>query len=113
MHEMALSESILEILTGAAEQQGFARVKQVWLEVGQFAGVEKSALAFSFEVVARGSLAEGATLTMIDLPGLAWCLPCAEVVVIKERFSECPNCGSSQLQITAGEEFRIKELEVE
>ena len=33
MHEMSLCESVIQILQEEADQQGFVRVKQVWLYV--------------------------------------------------------------------------------
>ena len=113
MHEMSLCEGILHVLENSAATQKFQRVKGVWLEIGQLAGVEKSALAFSFDVVTRGTLAENAILTMIDIPADAWCMPCAKPVEIQQRFDPCPECGSHQLQVQGGDEMRIKELEVE
>ena len=110
---MSLCESMLQIIEQSAETQGFNKVKTVWLEIGALAGVEKPALEFSFEVVTRSSLAENARLEMIDIPGTAWCMQCCKPVVVSARFDDCPECGSGQLQITGGEEFRIKELEVE
>jgi len=113
MHEMSICEGIVQVLEQSAAVQGFERVKSVWLEIGRFAGVERSALEFSFDVVTRGTLAESATLNIIDIPADAWCMPCAEPVDVMERFDPCPKCGSHQLQISGGEELRIKELEVE
>ena len=96
----------------AATQQ-FERVKSVWLEIGPLAGVELDALRFGFDVVTRNSLAEGAKLEIIEMPGQAWCLQCSKTVPVSQRFDACPECGSYQLQITGGEELRIKELEVD
>ncbi len=93
--------------------QNFTRVKGVWLEIGPLAGVELEALRFGFDVVTRDSLAEGAALEIIEMPGQAWCLQCAKTVPVTQRFDACPECGSYQLQITGGDEMRIKELEVE
>lgn len=112
MHEMALCESILGILKDQAKSQAFSKVNRVCLEVGPLSGVETEALRFGFDVVMRGSLAEGARLEIFSPPALAWCMPCAEQVEIKQRFDPCPSCGSHQLQVTSGEELRIKELEV-
>lgn len=113
MHELSLCEGILQILEDNAKSQGFNRVKTVWLEIGGLAGVEQSALRFNFDVVTRHSLAANAQLNIIDVPGQAWCMACAELVPVHQRYDACPNCGSHQLQVTAGEEMRIKELEVE
>jgi hydrogenase nickel incorporation protein HypA/HybF len=113
MHEMSLCESIVQILEDNAKSQGFAKVKTVWLEIGGLSGVEPEAMRFSFDAVTRGTLADRARLEIIEVPGQAWCLQCARTVAVKQRFDACPDCGSYQLQVTGGEEMRIKELEVE
>lgn len=113
MHEMSLCEGVLQVIEDTARAQGFHRVKTVWLEIGALAGVELDAMRFGFDAVMRNSLAEGATLEIIRLPGQAWCLDCAESVAVEQRFDACPQCGGYHLQVTGGEELRIKELEVE
>ena len=113
MHEMSLCEGLLQVLETEAQKQGFQRVKQIWLEVGELAGVEIDALRFSFDVVIRGSLAEQARLNIERLPGKAWCMHCSTTVTVRQRFDACPGCGSYQLQVTSGDQMKIKELEVE
>ena len=112
MHEMSICESILDVLKEQARAQSFDTVKSISLEVGPFSGVEIEALKFGFDVVTRGSIAENAALEIIETQATAWCMPCGEAVAIRERYDPCPKCGSHQLQVTAGEELRIKELEV-
>ena len=113
MHEMALCESILQVLQTESAKQGFKRVKSVWLEIGDLSSVEPEAMLFSFDVVTRNSLADNAKLEIINVPGEAWCMVCGKQVKVKQRFDECPDCGSYQLQVTGGDEMKIKELEVE
>jgi hydrogenase nickel incorporation protein HypA/HybF len=112
MHEMSLAEGVLTVIQDAARAQGFKKVRTVWLEIGQLAAVERESLRFSFDVVTRGSLADGAALEIVDVPGAAWCMKCSEPVAVAERGEPCPRCGSYQLQVTAGTEMRVKELEV-
>ncbi len=113
MHELAISESIIGILQNEASRRNFARVNKVWLEIGPFSGVEIEALRFSFGVVTKATLAESAALEIIATEARAWCLPCEKSVAIRQRFDACPECGGYQLQVTSGDEMRIKELEVE
>ncbi len=113
MHEMALCESVLQIMEKEAGRQGFSRVKTVWLEIGELSSVEVEAMRFSYEVVTRNSLADGSVLEIVRVPGTAWCMHCGKNVNIQQRFDACPDCGGYQLQVTGGEEMRIKELEVE
>lgn len=113
MHEMSLVESMLTIMEEQAKAQGFEKVKKVWLEVGELSHAEPEALTFCFEAVMKGSLAEGAELEIIRTKGKAWCMDCAKTVTATQRFDACPECGSYHLQVTQGDELRIKELEVD
>ena len=61
----------------------------------------------------RGTVAEHATLEINELKAQAWCMQCAEVVTVKQRYDACPKCGSYQLQVSSGDELKIKELEVD
>ncbi|MFZ2103721.1 MAG: hydrogenase maturation nickel metallochaperone HypA [Oricola sp.] len=112
MHEMSICESILNVLKEQARTQNFDTVKRVSLEIGPLAGVEIEALKFGFDVVMRDSIADGAALDIIETKGTAFCFGCGETVAIAARYEPCPTCGSHQLQVTGGEELRIKELEV-
>ncbi|MEX3010550.1 hydrogenase maturation nickel metallochaperone HypA [Hoeflea sp. TYP-13] len=112
MHEMAICENILGILKEQARSQNYDRVTRICLEVGPLSGVEIEALKFGFDVVTRNSLAEGAVLEIKETDAVAWCMPCGRDVPIGARYDPCPHCGSHQLQVTCGEELRIKELEV-
>jgi hydrogenase nickel incorporation protein HypA/HybF len=113
MHELSLCESILQTLQEQACVQDYRQVQIVRLEIGALAGVEIEAMRFGFDVVTHGTLAEGAELEIIEVEGRAQCLHCGKNVTIKQRFDACPVCGNYQLQLTSGEELRIKELEVQ
>ncbi|MDJ0950876.1 MAG: hydrogenase maturation nickel metallochaperone HypA [Alphaproteobacteria bacterium] len=112
MHEMALSESMILIIEQEAVRQRFDRVKTVCLEIGVLSHAEPEAMGFCFEAVSRGTVAEGARLEIQRPPGEAWCMDCAGTIEIARRFDPCPRCGGHQLQVTGGEELRVKELEV-
>jgi hydrogenase nickel incorporation protein HypA/HybF len=113
MHELSLCEGIIDAVTRQARQQGFGRVRRVWLEIGALANVELEALRFAFEIVRRDTMAAEAELDIITLPGRAWCLDCAEPVAVNQYFDPCPRCGGYQWRLTGGNEMRIKEMEVE
>ncbi len=113
MHEMALSNGVIRILEEAAQAQGFTRVTRVWLEIGALSHAEPSAMEFCFAAATRGTLAEGAILDILRPPGQAWCMDCSVSVELPTRGDPCPQCGGYKLQITGGEDLRVKELEVE
>jgi hydrogenase nickel incorporation protein HypA/HybF len=113
MHEMALAESMIAIVEDAMHSSGVARVKTVIVEIGVLGHVSPEAMAFCFDAVSRGTLAEGARLDIIRVAGQGWCLECGKTVALAERFGACPECGRHHVQMTAGDELRVKELEVE
>ncbi|WP_299179424.1 hydrogenase maturation nickel metallochaperone HypA [uncultured Neptuniibacter sp.] len=113
MHEMSIAEGIVQVLEEQSATQNYTRVKTVWLEIGPLAMIEAEALIFCFDAVTRDTLAEGAVLKIIDIEGEAFCMQCLKNVAITQRYDCCSLCGSHQLQVTQGDEMRIKELEVE
>ena len=113
MHEMALCESLIGVIEDQAEVHAYSRVKTVFLEIGPLACVEPEALRFTFDVVTRGTLAEGAALDITETRPEAWCPACRHSVSVDQPFDPCPDCGGHRLELSGGNELRIKELEVE
>ena len=112
MHEMSLAEGVLGVVQQAASSHAPCSVRLVRLEIGALAAVENDALRFAFDVVKRGSVADGARLDIVEVPGAAWCLQCSRSVAIAMRGDPCPECGSWQLQVTGGQQMRVMELEL-
>jgi hydrogenase nickel incorporation protein HypA/HybF len=112
MHEVALAQSIVEIVRDHARANGADAVRVVYLRIGALANVEPEALVFGFDSAARGTEAEGARLSIERTPGTALCAGCGADVEVDSRLADCPKCGSAQLLVTGGEEFRVTELEV-
>lgn len=65
MHELSLCQSAVEIIQRQAEQHDVKRVTAVWLEIGALSCVEESAVRFSFEIVCRGTVAQGCDLHIV------------------------------------------------
>ena len=82
------------------------------LTVGALGHAEPDALRFCFDAVTSGTIADGAVLEIEIVPGAGWCAVCQRTVRIEERFAACPACDE-MLRMTAGDELRLAELEVE
>ncbi len=113
VHEMSLCEAVVDIAVEEARKNGAIRIKSVVLEVGALGHVDPDALAFCFTAVSHGTLAENARLVIERVAGSGWCLDCAKTVPMSERFGACPVCGRRHVQMTQGDELRLRELEVE
>lgn len=112
MHEMSLAESVREIVEDTARRNAATRVSAVRLAIGVLSHVEVEAMRFAFDVVMRGSLAEGARLEVEQPAGGAWCMACSQQVTIAARHDPCPRCGSHQLQVNEGEQMRVLDIEI-
>jgi hydrogenase nickel incorporation protein HypA/HybF len=61
VHEVGIAEALIETVERSATETGLRRVRRLNVELGAgAAGLSPSALALALEVVARGTLAEGA-----------------------------------------------------
>ena len=113
MHEMALANGVLEVIEDHARRAHFRAVRTVLVEIGELSGVEPEAIAFCFDAVTRGSIAEGARLEIVPVEGRGICIDCGEEVRLRERFDACPRCGAYGVQPSAGTGMRVRELEVD
>jgi len=113
MHELSLAENVMRIIEDEAIAQQFRRVRSVTLEVGKLAAVEPEAMRFAFAAVTRDTLAHGARLELIEIPGQGCCADCAATVAMDEILALCPQCGSGRVRVTGGDRMRVLELEAE
>jgi len=108
MHELSIANAIVE---ACVERASGGRVIRVRLEIGALAAVMPDAVRFCFDVCAKDTVLEDAELEIVEIPGQAICRDCAGAVALTAPIG-CCTCGSSNLRIVAGEELRVKELEL-
>jgi hydrogenase nickel incorporation protein HypA/HybF len=108
MHEMAITQEIVEILRVRA---GNKRVCRVVVEIGKLSAVLPDAVRFCFDLCVEGTPAEGAALEILEPPGLGRCRVCGGDVPLDRPFGRCA-CGSTDLDWISGDELRVLEMEV-
>lgn len=108
MHELGFTLQIVEIACGRA--QG-ARISRITLEIGKLSTVLPDAVRFCFDLCTEGTLAEGATLEVIEVPGRARCRKCGTEMPLDRPFGRC-ECGNTELDWLSGEELKIREMEL-
>jgi hydrogenase nickel incorporation protein HypA/HybF len=108
MHELGITNGIVEF---CAERAGTERVTRVRLEIGQLSSLLPDAVRFCFDVCAKDTLVEGALLEIIETPGRAICRDCNCEVAMTQVFGRC-GCGSANLRVIAGDEMKIREMEL-
>jgi len=110
VHELSIAGHVVDI---AARHAGGRRVTKVYLKVGHLRQVVPSALLFSFDLVAQGTSVEGAELVLEEVPAAGLCRKCRAKSRLEAFPLLCRACGSSELEITQGEELYVESLEME
>ena len=113
MHELALTEGILAIVSSEQEKNGFRRVQEIQLKIGEYSGVIPSCIEEFFPLVAKDTAAEGAHLRMETVPASFQCMDCDYLGAIDRHAACCPNCGSTAISMKTGREFYVDNLIVE
>lgn len=112
MHEVALANSLAELVAEEVARNGGTRATKLVLEIGTLSHVDRHALLFAFDSAARGGPAEGAEIEVREPPGTAYCLDCETTVTIAARGEACPACDGVKLLVQGGDEMRLKEMEI-
>ena len=113
MHELAITEHILETVLPEAEKHGAGRILEIRLKIGELSGVLPDYLQRCFEVVREGTIAQDAVLSIESIPLKVRCEDCGYEGRIDRKNICCPQCGGTALKITAGREFYIDSLVAE
>ncbi|SEQ12887.1 hydrogenase nickel incorporation protein HypA/HybF [Solimonas aquatica] len=110
MHELSITRSIVAI---ACEHAGGQRVSCVRLQIGKLSAVMPESIRFCFEVCAADTVLAGATLEIEEIEGRGRCSDCGAEFAMDLPVGRCAACGSLQVELLAGSELKIRELEVE
>lgn len=108
MHELGIAMEIADL---ASERAGEAHVRRVVVEVGRLTAVLPDALAFAWDAAIEGSRLEGCALEIVQIAGRGKCRACGAEQELTMPFGRC-TCGTTDLELIAGEDLRIRELEV-
>jgi hydrogenase nickel incorporation protein HypA/HybF len=111
MHERSLVQSLLEQISDTVKARGLECVREVVLDVGEFAGVDATLLALAFAEMAPAILGEDVRLDLRQTPLTAKCRRCNHEFRVKHFRFVCPQCGG-EVDVTGGEDFRLVSLRV-
>ena len=113
MHELSIAQSILEIIRDEAKKHGADRLTAVKLRIGKLTAIEPLSLSFCFELITKGTMAEGARLEIETVPITGQCRQCGHEFVMEYPLGNCPECGGLSISILTGREFYVSEIETD
>lgn len=113
MHELAVTESLLEITLRHAQNANARRVDNLYLVIGQLSSIIDDSVQFYWDIVAKDTIAEGARLNFRRIAIQMECRDCQQVFTPDDHQFDCPKCGSGQVRILAGEEFYLEAIDIQ
>jgi len=110
LHELHLAQDVYKVIKREAEKEGLSRVTSAKIRIGQSLIHDPQEFKEIFLEITRGSLAEGMQLEVEVVPLKAFCASCKKEYDAKIPRLDCPHCGSTNIQLSAGKELLIEDL---
>ncbi len=113
MHELPVTEGLLKLALEYGQKADAARITDLHLVIGDLSSIVDDSVQFYWDIISKGTIAEGATLHFERVRTRMYCFACAEEYIPQSGTLTCPTCGSAQVKVAGGDEFRLESIEVE
>ena len=113
MHELSITESLLEITLRHASNANANKITDLYLVIGQLSSIVDDSVQFYWDIIAKDTPAEGAILHFKRTPTEILCLDCSQQYKPADNNMACPNCESISVKIITGEEFFLEAINIE
>lgn len=112
MHELYVTEQILDITIKHAARAQAQRVTDLYLVIGQLSSIVDDSLQFYWDIIAKNTVADGAHLHFNRKPAEFRCRDCNHRYTPDQNLA-CPACKSLSVDVVSGEEFYLDAIDVE
>jgi hydrogenase nickel incorporation protein HypA/HybF len=114
MHELAVTQRVLEIALRHAQAADAARITRIHLIVGRLATIVDDSVQFYWDLIAQDTIAQGAHLTFERRPATMRCLACGQSFTLTGQTDfHCPHCGDLDVIVAGGDELQIDHIEID
>ena len=113
MHELSITENIIEIALSHAEKANASKISDLYLVIGQLSSLVDDSIQFYWDMLAKDTKAEGAILHFRRLPIVIKCNSCKHTYTPSGEKMSCPACLSEKITIIQGEEFYLEAIDVD
>jgi hydrogenase nickel incorporation protein HypA/HybF len=113
MHEMGISNSVLEAVRAEAARHPGAQFRKVAVRIGELTAVDSSSLRFCFEALIRDTDFAALELEIETCPRRHRCPRCGAEFDIKDYDFQCSRCGEMATECISGDQLELAYLEVD
>jgi hydrogenase nickel incorporation protein HypA/HybF len=113
MHELSVSENILDIAIRHAENAEASKIRDLHLVIGDLSSIIDDSVQFYWDIITKNTIAEGSTLHFKRLQTILECKNCNQEYQPNGKDLVCPSCGGLQIYIISGNEFFLESINIE
>jgi hydrogenase nickel incorporation protein HypA/HybF len=113
MHELSVTENILDLAQKYGKQAEAVRVTDIHLVIGQLASIVDDSVQFYWDIISADTICSAAKLHFKRIPAVLECQACQHQYSLDAGLSACPACGSINIKVLSGEEFWLDSIEIE
>jgi hydrogenase nickel incorporation protein HypA/HybF len=113
VHELSITQGVLETVLRHAKQAGAARVTGVHIVFGELSGISPDSVRFFWNAISGGTIAENAALHFRSIPMELACLDCKHAFHPVAARYDCPSCGGTRVRTTRGDESYVEAIDVD
>ena len=113
MHEMGIAMQLLRVVEESLPPGEPVRLKSIRLRLGKLTAVVPGSLRMCMEIVAKDTVAEGATLEFDEVPVRLACRDCGAETTVEQPPFVCGSCGGKKVDVVGGREMIVESIEVE
>ena len=113
MHELAVTESLLKTATEFAQKNDAKKVIRLNLLIGNLSGIVDDSVQFYWDMISEDTICSQAQLNIERRPAKFKCQACQTEYALDDELSPCPQCGSVDIRVIAGDEFLLQSIEIE
>ena len=113
MHELAVTQSVLEMALRHATEAGGRRITDLHLVMGELSTNVDDSVQFYWDILAQGTAAEGAKLHFRRVAAELQCQSCKTKYHIAGGELACPECGSAGARILCWRGVSLEAIDVD
>jgi hydrogenase nickel incorporation protein HypA/HybF len=112
MHELAVTQSILDIACNHAEKAKAKSVDSIFLVIGQLSSIVDDSVQFYWDIITKDTICEHSKLNFKRIPAKLLCFDCNKEYLIESELIPCPICNGINIKVVSGEEFFLESIDI-
>ena len=114
MHELSIVDALIEQVGREVHRSGTnGKIRTIEVSIGRFSGVNCDSIHFAFDLLAPGTLVEGARIVIHEVKAACNCQTCNARAEIDNLVFKCPKCDSDDITIEGGRDLLLQSIDVE